>query len=261
MSDLSLFDSHCHLDFPHYTDDRDAVIARMREAGVRRAMLVSTELAHVPRLRALAEASEGFYFSVGVHPNHAPEREPTAEELRALAAHPRCRAIGESGMDFFRHHVPPEVQEARFRLHIELAQSLGLPVIVHMRDADEACMRILEEMAEQGRIHGIMHCFSSTREYAERALRLGMDISFSGNLTFKRNRELQRLAAEIPAEHLLVETDAPFLAPEPHRGKRNEPAHVRLVASFLAELRGVPLEEIARQTTENACRRFAVPAE
>ncbi len=257
--DIQLFDSHCHLDFPHYSDDRDAVIQRMRQQGVAQAMLVATELPHVPRLQALAASQPGFYFSVGVHPNHAVEEEPDAATLRQLADHPLCRAIGETGMDFFRHQVDARVQEARFRLHIAVAQELGLPVIVHMRDAAEACMQVLEDMAENGRINGIMHCFSSTQAYAERALALGMDISFSGNVTFKRNTALQRVATGVPADHLLVETDAPFLAPVPYRGKRNEPGHVRHVASFLAELRGVTLAELAAQCTANTCRRFALP--
>jgi TatD DNase family protein len=161
-------------------------------------------------------------------------------------------------MDFFRHTVDPAVQEQRFRLHIEVAQQTGLPLIIHMRDADEACMSILESYAINGRIHGIMHCFSSTLAYAERALALGMDISFSGNVTFKRNEELRAIAAQVPAESLLVETDSPFLAPMPHRGKRNEPTFVRHVAACLAEVRGVSLHTLAEQCTTNTLRRFGI---
>ncbi|MDQ6976020.1 MAG: TatD family hydrolase [Mariprofundaceae bacterium] len=258
MPAIALFDSHCHLDFPHFDQDRDAVRQRMQQAGVNRAMLVSTELSHVPRIRALAESDAGFCFSVGVHPNHAPDTEPDAALLMQYADHPRCRAIGETGMDFFRHHVAPDVQRARFKLHIQVAQDLDLPLIIHMRDADEPCMHMLESMAKNGKIDGIMHCFSSTLTYAERALALGMDISFSGNVTYKRNDALRAVASSVPAERLLVETDAPFLAPVPHRGARNEPAFVRDVAVCLAKLRGVSLTELATQCTANAMQRFGL---
>ncbi len=258
MPTLSFFDSHCHLDFPHFDQDRDAVRERMQQAGVHRAMLVATELSHLPRLRTLAESDDGFYFSVGVHPNHAVDAEPDAALLTEYADHPRCRAIGETGMDFYRHHVTPQTQEARFRLHIHVAQTLKLPLIIHMRDADEACMGILEAMAENGVIHGIMHCFSSTLAYAERALALGMDISFSGNVTYKRNNALREVAAMVPTERLLIETDAPFLAPVPHRGKRNDPTFVRDVARCIADVRGVSLATLAAQCTTNTMRRFAL---
>jgi len=258
MPQLDLFDSHCHLDFSQFDDDRDAVRQRMQQACVMRAMLVSTDLADVPGLRALAESDAGFYFSVGVHPNHNVDVEPDATSLLQLAEHPRCRAIGETGMDFFRHTVDPAVQEQRFRLHIEVSQQTGLPLIIHMRDADEACMSILESYAVNGSVNGIMHCFSSTLVYAERAVALGMDISFSGNVTFKRNEELRAIAAQLPDERILVETDAPFLAPMPYRGKRNEPTFVRDVAACIADVRGVTLQAFAAQCTSNTLRRFGI---
>lgn len=258
MTEIHLFDSHCHLDFSQFDDDREQAIVRMQQAGVRQAMLVATELGHISRLTQLAEAHDGFYFSVGLHPNHAVEHEPDQATLAQLANHSLCRAIGETGMDFFRDHVTPDIQQRRFRIHIQAAQQLGLPVIIHMRDADEDCLSILEEHAIDGKINGIMHCFSSTMPYAERALALDMDISFSGNVTYKRNMELREVAANVPAEHLLLETDAPFLAPVPHRGKRNEPAYVYHVAECLAEVRQQSLLDIATQCTNNACRRFAI---
>lgn len=255
MADFELFDTHCHLDFPHYTEDRKAVLARMQEAGVTRVVAVGVELDELPRLRALAEAHAHVWFSVGVHPNHEVEAEPTVEQLCALADHAKCVAIGETGMDFFRNHVDAAVQETRFRTHIRAAKEMRLPVIVHMREADEATLRILHEEGIEA-CGGIMHCFSSDQAAASRALDMGMAISFSGNVTFKNNGALREVAANVPADALLVETDSPYLAPVPHRGKRNEPTFVRHVAECLAEVRGVTLAELANQTTANAMRCF-----
>jgi TatD DNase family protein len=255
MADFELFDTHCHLDFSHFDEDRGEVLMRMREAGVTRAVGVGVELGELPRLRTLAESRENIWFSVGVHPNHEVEVEPTVEGLCELADHVKCVAIGETGMDFFRNHVDAEVQDARFRTHIRAAKEMGLPVIVHMREADEATLRVLrEERVEE--CGGIMHCFSSDWQAASQALDLGMAISFSGNVTFKRNEALRAVAAKVPDEALLVETDSPYLAPVPHRGKRNEPTFVRHVAECLAEVRGVSLADLAGQTTANALRCF-----
>ncbi len=254
MSD-SLFDTHCHLDFPHYTDDREAVFARMDEAGVEGCVVVGVDYEHVSRLKGLAEAHNHVWFSVGIHPNHEIEHEPSVDLLCELANHPRCVAIGETGLDFFRHHVDPAVQEERFRTHIRAAQRLDKPVIVHNRDADTDSIRVLQE-EEIGESGGIMHCFSADWETASAALDLGMYISFSGNVTFKNNQALREVAAKVPPEMLLIETDAPYLAPVPHRGKRNEPAYVRHVAECLAEVRSLPVSELARQTTDNARRVF-----
>ena len=255
---MRLFDTHCHIDFPHYEEDREAMLARMREAGLIGCVAVSVELDELPRLFRLAEAEANVWCSVGIHPNHEAEREPTVEQLCELAQHPKCVAIGETGMDFFRHHVAPEVQEARFRTHIRAARALGKPVIVHMREADADTLRVLAEEGI-GECGGIMHCFSSGMDAASRALDMGMDISFSGNVTFPRNEALRQVAARVPDERLLIETDAPYLAPVPHRGKRNEPAFVRHVAECLAEVRGMPVEALAEATTANAIRRFALP--
>jgi len=259
MTDLALFDSHCHVDFHHFDEDRDEVFARMQSQGVNRIVAVSVELEQSERLRALVAARDNVWFSVGVHPNHEVENEPELEAMIRLADHPRCVAIGETGMDFFRHHVDPSVQEARFRTHMRAAHAVHKPVIVHMRDADEATLRILEDEDVQG-CGGIMHCFSSNWPVAERALAMGMSISFSGNVTFKRNDELRDVARQVPADRLLIETDSPYLAPVPMRGKRNEPTFVRHVAECLAEVRGVSLQALAEQTTANALRRFSISA-
>jgi len=257
VAEISLFDTHCHLDFHHFDEDRDDVFARMQEAGVERIVAVSVELEQTERLIKLVASRKNVWFSVGIHPNHEVEHEPTVEDLCRLSEHPRCVAIGESGMDFFRHRVEPEVQTARFRTHIRAGKALNKPVIVHMRDADEATLGILQEEGIET-CGGIMHCFSSGWDAASRALDMGMSISFSGNVTFKRNEELREVAARVPADKLLVETDAPYLAPMPHRGKRNEPTYVRHVAECLADVRGVTLAELAELTTRNAMARFNI---
>ncbi|PIW47877.1 MAG: DNAase [Zetaproteobacteria bacterium CG12_big_fil_rev_8_21_14_0_65_54_13] len=257
MPDIALFDSHCHVDFHHFDDDRDAVFERMQQQGVTRLLAVSVELEQTPRLQALVAARDNVWFSVGVHPNHEVDSEPSEEELIRLAAHPRCVAIGETGMDLFRHHVDPALQQSRFRTHIRAAHRLNKPVIVHMRDADEVTLRVLAEENIAG-CGGIMHCFSSSWPAAKQALDMGMSISFSGNVTFKRNDALRDVARQVPDELLLIETDSPYLAPMPMRGKRNEPGFVRHVAECLAEVRGVSLERLAEQTTANAMRRFGI---
>lgn len=258
MSDpIRLFDSHCHVDFSHFDDDRDAMFERMAAVGVEGCVVVAVDFDHIPALKGLAEVRDNVWFSVGIHPNHAVESEPSIDVLCELADHPRCVAIGETGMDFFRHHVSPEVQEQRFRTHMRAAKAVNKPLIVHNRDADSETIRILreEKISECG---GIMHCFSADMATAEAAIDMGMSISFSGNVTFKRNDELRAVAAAVPDELLLVETDSPYLAPMPFRGKRNEPAYVRQVAECIAEVRGISLAELAAQTTANARARFRI---
>jgi len=254
---VKLVDTHCHVDFHHFDDDREAVFDRYAAAGGEWLVAVAVDLENVPRLFALAEERANVYCSVGIHPNHEIETEPTVMQLCELAAHPKCVAIGETGMDFFRHHVNREIQEARFRTHIRAAKRMSKPVIVHMREADADTMRILQGEGVDT-CGGIMHCFSSTWEIARQALDLGMSISFSGNVTFKRNETLREVASRVPEEALLIETDAPYLAPVPYRGKRNEPAYVRHVAECIAEVRGVTAKYIAELTCENARRRFGV---
>ncbi|MBL1352226.1 MAG: TatD family hydrolase [Zetaproteobacteria bacterium] len=254
---MELFDSHCHIDFEHFDDDRDDVFGRMQEAGVSRIMAVAVELEQTERLTRLVEARDNVWFSVGVHPNHEVKQEPTVEKICGLAQHEKCVAIGETGMDFFRTHVDAKVQEHRFRTHIRAAHLLNKPVIVHMRDADDVCLRILkeEQIADCG---GIMHCFSSNWEAASQALDMGMSISFSGNVTFKRNDELREVAGKVPDESILIETDSPYLAPVPLRGKRNEPTFVQHVAQCIADVRHTPLQDLATLTTRNACQRFHI---
>ena len=254
---MRLFDSHCHIDFPQFDEDRAAMIGRMQETGLVGCVAVSVELEALPRLFRLAESEVNVWASVGIHPNHETRQEPTVDQLCELAQHSRCVAIGETGMDFFRHHVSPEVQEARFRTHIRAARELAKPVIVHMREADADTLRVLKEEAIEA-CGGIMHCFSSDLDAARRALDMGMDISFSGNVTFPKNEALRQVAAAVPDERLLIETDSPYLAPVPQRGKRNEPAYVVHVAECLAALRGMPLDTLCELTTVNAARRFGI---
>jgi len=257
MGEIRLFDSHCHINLEHFSEDREVVFERMAEAGVEGCAVIAVDLDHVHELRALAEARDNIWFSVGVHPNHEVATEPTVDELCELADHPRCVAIGETGMDFFREDVDPAIQETRFRTHIRAANIVNKPVIVHDREADAASMRILHEegVADCG---GIMHCFSSDWDTASQAIELGMSISFSGNVTFKRNDELRAVAAKVPDELLMIETDSPYLAPVPRRGKRNEPAFVRHVAECIADVRGVSLAALADLTTANTLRRFNI---
>jgi len=260
MSDLRLVDTHCHIDFEHFNEDRESAFERYSAAGGQWLLAVAVDLENIPRLRTLAEAHENVLFSVGVHPNHELDAEPTFEQLCKLAEHPRCVAIGETGMDLFRHRVEPPVQEERFRTHIRAARAVDMPLIVHMREADEDTLRVL---ADEGVEHcgGVMHCFSSGRETAAQALDMGLSISFSGNVTFKANDELRAVAGFVPEEAILIETDSPYLAPMPHRGKRNEPAYVRHVAECIAEVRGVSVAYIAELSHDNACRRFGVSAQ
>ncbi len=257
MTKISLFDTHCHVNFPHYTDDRDAMFDRMVEAGVERCVVVAVELEQVAELRALSEARDNVWFSSGVHPNHEVENEPTLDDILNLADHPRCVAIGESGMDFFRDSVNADIQESRFRTHLQAARACNKPIIVHNRNADEATIRILKDEGVET-CGGIMHCFSSDWATAKQAIDLGMSISFSGNVTFKNNPALREVATQVPDDLLLVETDAPYLTPVPYRGKRNEPAYVRHIAECIAEVRGVSLETLAAQTTANALKRFKI---
>lgn len=252
---MRLVDTHCHVDFPQFNDDRDAVLERYKAVGGQWLVAVAVDLENVPGLFALADSHPDIFCSVGVHPNHETAEEPTVDQLCRLASHPKCVAIGETGMDLFRHNLPVELQEQRFRTHIRAAVALDKPVIVHMRDADAPTMRILRD---ERVLNGIMHCFSSDWKTAREALDLGFSISFSGNITFKKNDELRKISKEIPEDMLLIETDAPFLAPVPRRGKRNEPAYVRHVAECIAEVRGVAPAALAEITSANACRRFGL---
>ena len=256
-----LIDSHCHLDFPAFEKDRDGVMARAREAGVAHMVNIGTTRRDFPRILATAEAFDEVSCSVGVHPDHAHEdgEAVTAEDLIALAEHPKVVGIGETGLDYF-YKVPPEVQKRSFREHLRASRAMGLPVIVHSRQAEEDTVDMLREAAEGSGAHpltGVLHCFSSRRILAEGALKLGFYVSLSGILTFKKSDELRDIARDVPLDRLLVETDAPFLSPEPLRGRICEPAHVAHTARVLAEVKGVSFEEISERTTENFYTLFS----
>jgi TatD DNase family protein len=253
-----LVDSHCHLDFDEFASELDAVVARAKRAGVESLVTICTRLTEFDRVLAIAERFENVWCSVGIHPHEA-ESEPdvTAARLVELARHPKVVGIGEAGLDFYYDHSPRERQKEVFRRHIEAARLSGLPLIVHSRDADAETVALLEEGASKGGLSGVIHCFSSTALLAEGALALGFYISLSGIVTFRKAESLRAIARDIPADRLLVETDSPYLAPTPYRGKRNEPALVVHTAAQVAELRGVEPGEFARQTTANFHRLFA----
>jgi TatD DNase family protein len=257
-----LIDSHCHLDFPDFADDLEGIVARASEAGIGRMVTISTRVRRLDELLAIAERFDNVYCSVGTHPHHADEEDGiSTDELVELTRHPKVVALGEAGLDYFYDNGSPEAQARGFRAHIAAARTTGLPLVIHTRDADEDCHRILEEEVGRGAFRAVLHCYTGGRELAMRAIELGLSISFTGILTFKKSQALRDLAAELPADRIMVETDSPYLAPGKFRGKRNEPAYVVEVAKVLAETRGVSLDEISRQTTENFFRLFAkVPA-
>jgi len=245
-----LVDSHCHLDFDPLGADVPSVLARARENGVGHMLCVSVTLERLPGIIDIARAHPRVYASVGVHPNEREGRDPTVEELIGLAEDPRVVAIGETGLDYYRSEGDLAWQHERFRRHIRAARASRKPLIIHTREAADDTLRIMAEEGA-GEIGGVMHCFTESREVARRALDLGFYISFSGIVTFRNAETLRAVAREVPADRLLVETDAPYLAPVPYRGKTNEPAYVRHVAECLADVRGTDLDEFARQTTRN----------
>ena len=251
-----LVDSHCHLDFPELADDIAARLAEMREHGVSHALCVAVTLEDFPRVKALAEQHANLYASVGTHPDYPDHPVVTPEALIALADHPKIIAIGETGLDYYRLQGDLEWQRERFRAHIRAARMCGKPLIIHTRSAADDTIRIMREEGA-GNAGGVMHCFTETWETAQAALDLGFHISFSGIVTFKNAVALKEVARRVPLERLLVETDSPYLAPVPYRGKLNRPAWVRYVAEEIARLRGVPLETIATATTANFFRLFS----
>ena len=257
-----LVDSHCHLDLldlPSFPDGLTGVLDAARAQDVTRFLCVSINLEHYPRMRALVDRCAEVSVSVGVHPNEQGGQEPTVAELVELAARPGVVAIGETGLDYFRSEGDLEWQRERFRTHIRAAKEAGKPLIVHSRDAAEDTLAILREegASEAG---GVMHCFTGDREMASRAMDLNFHISFSGIVTFRSARELMEVARRMPLERMLVETDCPYLAPVPHRGKPNQPAYVRYVAEHIANLRGETFEQIAAATTQNFMALFHPPA-
>jgi TatD DNase family protein len=253
-----LVDSHCHLDFPDFAADLDGVVGRAKAAGIGRIVTISTRVKKHPDLLAIAERFPDVFCSVGTHPHNAHEElDLSSADLVARTRHPKVVAIGEAGLDYHYDYSPRDAQERGFRNHIAAARETGLPLVIHSREADEDMARILEEETGKGAFPAVLHCFTAGPELARRAIALGLFISFTGIVTFKKSDELRVIAASLPADRFLVETDAPYLAPGPYRGKRNEPAYVVETAKVLADTRGVSFDELARQTTDNFFRLFA----
>jgi TatD DNase family protein len=253
-----LVDSHCHLDFPDFRDELDGVVQRARAVGVGRIVTISTRVRRHADILAVAERFPDVYCSVGTHPHYAHEElDVGASDLVARTRHPKVVAIGEAGLDYHYENSPRDAQEQGFRAHISAARESGLPLVIHSRDADDDMARILTEEAGKGAFPAVLHCFTGGRDLAFTGIELGLYVSFTGILTFKRSDELRAIAAALPAERILVETDAPYLAPGPWRGKRCEPAYVVETAKVLGETRGTAFEDIARQTTNNFFRLFS----
>ena len=251
-----LVDSHCHLDFPELRGDFAAVLERMREAGVTHALTISTTLETFPAVREVARSQPNLWCSAGVHPDERRDaREVTEDELVDMARDPKVVAIGETGLDYYRVEGDTDWQRARFRTHIRAARRTRKPLVIHTRSSAQDTLAIMRDEGA-GEAGGVMHCFTETWEVAEAALALGFHISFSGIVTFKNAQALKDVAKRVPLERMLVETDSPYLAPVPHRGKTNQPAFVKHVAEEIARLRGIAFEEVARATTENFFRLF-----
>ncbi len=257
-----LVDSHCHLDFPDFAEELPEIVSRAENAGIGRMVTICTRVARFPEILAVAERFESVYCSVGTHPHNSHEEtDVTAGQLVDLADHPKVVAIGEAGLDYFYRKDHAAAQAAGLRVHIEAARVSGLPLVIHSRDADDDMIAILEEETGKGAFPAVLHCFSSGRELMERGVSLGLYVSFSGILTFKRSDELRDIAADVPMDRLLVETDAPYLAPQPWRSKRNEPSYVAHTCDVLAEVRSKSCEEMRAITTQNFFRLFSkVPA-
>lgn len=249
-------DSHCHIDFPDYADGVAPLLANMRDADVGYALCISVNLENFPRVLAVAQAHDNVFASVGVHPDHDEGREPDVAELVRLAALPKVVAIGETGLDYYRMaREDVDWQRERFRTHIRAARQAGKPLVIHTRNAAEDTLAIMAEEGA-GEAGGVMHCFTESQAVADAALDLGFYISFSGIVTFKNAKALKEVARHVPLDRLLIETDAPYLAPTPHRGQRNEPAYVRHVAEEIAALRGISLDEVAQASARNFFNLF-----
>ena len=253
-----LIDSHCHLDFDELSGDLDGVLSRARAAGIDGMVTISTRVEQFARIRAIAEAHDNVWCSIGTHPHNADEELhiQTADLVR-ISAHPKCVAIGEAGLDYFYDNAPREAQATGLKRHIAAARETGLPLVIHSRAADDDMAAILEEEAGQGPFPFVLHCFTAGADLARRGLALGGYISFSGIITFKNAEAIREVAAFVPADRYLVETDAPYLAPVPHRGHSNEPSYVRHTAERLAEIRGIGIAQLAAETTANFGRLFA----
>ena len=253
-----LVDSHCHLDFPDFAADLDAVVGRARDAGIARLVTISTRVRRQQELLTITERCAEVFSSVGTHPHHAHEElDVGVAELVARTRHPKVVALGEAGLDYHYDNSPRDTQERGFRTHIAAARETGLPLVIHSRAADADTARILEDEMGKGAFAAVLHCFTGGDDLARRAVALGLFISFTGILTFKNSAPLRAIAAELPIDRIMIETDAPYLAPPPFRGKRNEPAHVVEIAKGLAQARGVAFDAIAKTTTDNFFRLFA----
>ncbi|HJV75248.1 MAG TPA: TatD family hydrolase [Noviherbaspirillum sp.] len=257
-------DSHCHIDFPELAARLPEIFAKMDENRVSHALCISVDLPDFPRVLELAEKYPHIYASVGVHPDYEDTPEPTVDDLIRLSNHPKIVGIGETGLDYYRLEGDLEWQRERFRTHIRASRATGKPLIIHTRAASDDTIRIMREEGAgttSGGAGGVMHCFTESQHVAEAAMEMGFYISFSGIVTFKSAKELQAVARAVPLERMLIETDSPYLAPVPHRGKMNEPGLVRHVAEFLADLKGIPLERVAQQTTDNFFNLFKIARE
>jgi TatD DNase family protein len=255
---MFVVDSHCHLDFAEFEPERDEVVARARSAGVGTMLTISTRMREFARYAAIAERYPDVWCTVGTHPHQAAEEPdvPVAEYVR-LAEHPRCVGIGEAGLDYHYSYSPPDVAGRVFRTQIAAARETGLPLVIHARDADADIIDILRDEMGQGVFQAVLHCFSSGPELARVGVELGLYVSFSGILTFRNSQAIRDIAADVPMDRLLVETDAPFLAPMPHRGKRNEPAFVVETCAVLASVKGVSSLDMAATTTNNFFTLFS----
>lgn len=255
---MRLVDSHCHLDFPDFEGEREAIIARARARGVERLVTISTRVRRFDALRALVAEHDDVFASVGTHPHNAAEEpDVTVADLVRLASDPKVVAIGEAGLDYHYDKSPRDAQAAGFRTHIAAARETGLPLVIHARDADEDVAAILDDEMGKGAFSAVLHCFSSGTALARRGIDLGLYVSFSGIVTFRNADEIREIARMVPRERILVETDAPYLAPTPHRGKRNEPAYVADTAAHLAGTLGLSADALGEQTTENFYTLFS----
>jgi TatD DNase family protein len=259
---MELIDSHCHLNYDYAPKSVDDLVREALDAGVTKLMTVGTEIGTLDAMVAISERFEHVYHTVGIHPHEAATISPAdLDRLEKAAKHPKCRAIGEIGLDYHYDHSPRDIQRKQLDQQLELALSTGLPVVIHAREAEEDLLAALTAYARRvpsGRIPGVIHCFSGTRAFGQGCLDIGFYISFSGILTFKTAEDLRECARVFPLDRLLVETDSPYLAPIPYRGKKCEPSMVRMTAQKLAEVRGIPLDEVARATTANARRVFGI---
>ncbi len=252
-----LVDHHCHLDFPEFADDLAGIVARAKKAGVGTIVTISTRIRKFDQVRAVAERFDDVYCSVGTHPHNADEElDIPASEIVRLSKHPKVVAVGEAGLDYYYKHATPAGQAEGFRNHIAAARETGLPLEIHTREADADTLAILQDEHRKGAFPAVLHCYTGGRELAMRAVDLGLYVSFSGVISFKKTEALQEIARDVPLDRILVETDAPFLAPVPHRGKTNEPAYVAHTATALARIRGLTDAEIARATTDNFFRLY-----